>query len=93
MPRLLVRYEDLVLNTEETLHRICDRIEEPFDSRMLSFSRHTTVKQNIAWGDEMVRPLDKSRVERWKSDNHIEVVNRCMSNPQAVALMRKLDYI
>ena len=90
---LLVRYEDLILDTEKTLRRICDYIAEHFDPRMLDFQLHTSVQQDVAWEQETVKPLHKSRIGKWRSGEHDEVVQEFMKNPQAVSLMRRLNYL
>ncbi|MGI9556738.1 MAG: sulfotransferase [Solirubrobacterales bacterium] len=49
---LEVRYEDLVLDTEPTLHRICEFIDLPFDQAMLDY--HERSPERLA---EMAREL------------------------------------
>jgi len=90
---IIVRYEDLVLNTEETLRRVCDYIEEPFNSQMLDFHQHTSVQENVAWEHGTARPLHKRYVGRWRSSEHRDVVNEFMKSPQAVSLMHRLNYL
>jgi len=90
---LLVRYEDLILDTEETLHRICGYIEEPVDPRMLDFQLHTSVQQDVAWEHGTVEPLHRSRVGKWRDGEHEEVVQEFMKNPQAISLMHRLNYL
>lgn len=41
---LEVRYEDLVLNPSETLHRVCAHIDLPFNEQMLSYYERTPAR-------------------------------------------------
>jgi hypothetical protein len=90
---LLVRYEDLILDTEKTLRRICEYVEEPFDPCMLDFQVHTSVRQNVAWERGTVKPLHQSRIGRWQSVEYNDVIEEFLANPQAVSLMRRLNYL
>jgi hypothetical protein len=39
---LEIRYEDLVLDTESTLRRVCEFVELPWDERMLAYHREAS---------------------------------------------------
>ena len=49
-----VRYEDLVLDTEPTLRRVCDLVELPYDDAMLAY--HERAEQRL---QEKARDLDR----------------------------------
>jgi sulfotransferase family protein len=66
---LEVRYEDLVLYTEETLRSICAFLKEPFHEDMLTF--HVTAErempsESMKWHQTSVQAPDESKVFMWK---------------------------
>jgi len=66
---LLVRYEDLVLQTENTLRRICLFLEEPYDASMLDYHRTSTQEMpesSMQWHTTSVKPPDPSKLFLWK---------------------------
>jgi hypothetical protein len=64
-----VRYEDLVLNPEDSLRAICYFLSEPFEPRMLEY-HHEAGKEmpdrSLRWHQTSVSPLDTSKVYEWK---------------------------
>jgi hypothetical protein len=68
---LEITYEELVLNTEQTLERVCRFLAIPYDPRMLEF--HKNAGKNIApWGGELhyktFRPPQPDDVQRWRKE-------------------------
>lgn len=61
---VLVRYEDLVANTEASLRRICDLLEIPFSEKMLEFHNSKLTQDNAA-----KNPLWKNLAREVMSDN------------------------
>jgi hypothetical protein len=66
---LEVRYEDLVLKTEEVLRTICAFLHEPYQEDMLAY--HTTAAQevpaeSIQWHTNSVKAPDASKLYTWK---------------------------
>lgn len=66
---LEVRYEDLVLSTEETLRTICAFLKEPFHGDMLDF--HVTAEkempsESMKWHRTSVQAPDDRKVSMWK---------------------------
>lgn len=62
---LEVSYEELVLNPEETLKKICDYLEVPFTRECLEFyKKEKPVK--TASQDQVRKPLYTSSIGRWK---------------------------
>jgi len=69
-----IHYEDLVLNTEDSLKKICRFLNLDFDSKMLTF--HENAEQNIvAWEvqhhKKTMRPPMESDVYRWKRESNL----------------------
>ena len=72
---LEIKYEDLVLKTEETLEKICTFIGEKYDSRMLNFYKNgaieemdTSKPQNNQYHKKTLRPPKPSDVYRWRKE-------------------------
>jgi SAM-dependent methyltransferase len=65
---LVVRYEDLVLDTEKVLRKLCDFIGIPFSAKMLHYPEMVSKKvpENRRWlWPALNQPPDKSKVNRW----------------------------
>jgi hypothetical protein len=66
---LEVRYEDLVLKTEETLRTICAFLREPYDENMLIYYETAETempKESMKWHRNSVRRPDSHMVYAWK---------------------------
>lgn len=57
---LLVRYEDLCRNTIETLERVCNFVNVPFDVKLLQFKEH---KGHLLMGNHMMYDANQEIVE------------------------------
>lgn len=76
---LEVRYEDLVLEPESVLRRVCDFVELPWDPKMIRYyegaharlqrdnDNPTAAHHHAAWRDAAVPPKT-DRVARWRTD-------------------------
>jgi hypothetical protein len=66
---LEVFYEDLVVNTEHTLRRVCDFLGETYEPEMLDFDR-TAVgempRESLAWHAQSVKRPDPDKVGQWR---------------------------
>ncbi|MEM9904050.1 MAG: sulfotransferase [Cyanobacteria bacterium P01_D01_bin.44] len=72
---LEIRYEDLVLKTEETLKNICTFIGEEYDSRMLDFYKNSAVKEiaidkphHAQHHTKTRRPPNPTDTYRWRAE-------------------------
>jgi hypothetical protein len=70
----VVRYEDLVLDTERTLHRVCDFLGLPFAPEMRAFFRNASanVQQwelDIGAHGKLLRPPSVDDVGRWRRES------------------------
>jgi hypothetical protein len=66
---LELRYEDLVVEPEQRLRRVCQFLGEEFDPRMLDF--HLDAARSLPEGgfhEPVRRPLTSRRVERWRHE-------------------------
>ena len=68
--RTLLRYEDLVLNPEETVRSLCAFLEEDFYPEMLSFykdsSRYMKAEAAESFNKAATRPISADRLHKWK---------------------------
>jgi len=77
---LIVRYEDVVLDTRAALQTICDFLGERFEPAMLRFFETTAGQLSLIDGDihrKLERPPRADDVERWRremSDDRIAEV-------------------
>ena len=78
---LEIKYEDIVLKTEETLKHICKFIEEEYDSKMLSFYKNGAIKEMAVdqphheqYHTKTRRPPRPSDTYRWRREmNWIDI--------------------
>ena len=68
----LLRYEDLIENTETTMKAVCHFLEVPYESSLMEY-RTTTTKRFTEYTEEyknkhrsLLKPIDKSIAEKWK---------------------------
>ncbi|MGM0441609.1 MAG: sulfotransferase family protein [Elusimicrobiota bacterium] len=92
-PRVMtVKYENLILNYQETIKKICDFMDEECPPQMKEWINHTNVQDNQAWEDGVTKLHSKS-IGKWKTTEDKERVDKIMGNPKVVELMEKLKYI
>tara|TARA_B100001057_G_C22692281_1_gene888268 strand:+ start:135 stop:893 length:759 start_codon:yes stop_codon:yes gene_type:complete len=88
---LIVKYEDLVNNFNETIKSIFDFLGLELVDEVYNYSKHTSVKYNNAWSSE-VKKIHKTR-SKLISNRDKERINSFMRNRKAVKLLKKLNYI
>ena len=88
---LTIKYENLILNYNETIEEICDFINEECTEELYSYLEHTNVKDNNAWYNGAQKLHSKS-VEKWKKDKNKARVAEVMENAEVVELLKKLNY-
>ncbi len=89
---ILVKYEDLVFNTENELLRICNFCGLDYESSMLNFHQTSTIKKNVAWSGEKVSKINQTRIKRWKNDKHKHIINAFNNDLECLSLLSKLNY-
>ena len=90
---LTVKYEDLILDTKNTLHKICDHIEVDFDENMLNYQNHTNLTDNVAWGDSQASAVHAKSINKWKNTEDKDRINEVYKNNLAVNLLKRLNYV
>jgi len=89
---LTLKYEDLVIEPEETIKSICSFIDEDFSKSLLSHAEHTHIKRDKAWFGE-AEPLHQRSVGKWKRPEFKERIEEFMQNPDAVRLLKYFKYV
>ena len=81
VPILDVRYEEVVLDTEEQVRRILDFLELPWDDRCLKFYENRRAVQTSS-KDQVRRPIYTSSLARWKFyEKHITPLIASLTTP------------
>ena len=92
-PQVLnIRYEDLIDVFEPTMQKIYNFIDEPVPDSLLVWNKKTTIKRSKHWG-KPVQKLYADSIKRWQKPEHKEKIDRFMQNKEAVALLKKLNYL
>ena len=87
---LEIRYEELVENTEATVRKICDFLDEPFEATMLE---NTAAGKRIAGPTghhEVAAPVSVGSVANWKTK--MTVFDQKLSEQMVGPLLRELGY-
>lgn len=79
--RLLIRYEDLIMNFRSTVDKLLDFLNLAHDERMLGYYNTKSYEPNefLQWKEKVNSKPDRSRVGRYKQDlsqNQINTFNR-----------------
>jgi hypothetical protein len=92
-PRVLtVRYEDIVLDFEPTIRRVCDFLGEEFLPELLDWSSKTNIRWQKSWHQGSVRPLYKTAIGRWRSAGYNKIIDQFLSNIQSRECLQRLGY-
>lgn len=63
-----IKYEDLILDTEKELKKICSFIEEEFEPQMLNISEDAGAYiPNWEWHQQLKKPINKNHIQLWKT--------------------------
>lgn len=65
-----VRYEDLVLDTESTLRRLCAFLNEPYDAGMLDYHEAAATEMpadSLKWHEASISAPNASKADEWRS--------------------------
>ncbi len=90
---LTIRYEDIVTNYAATMKKVCKHIGVDYNHYIDNWYKYASVKTNIAYKNNNVKPLFNSSLEKWKLIQHKNKTKEFMKNEEAVELLKKLGYI
>lgn len=87
-----IRYEDLVSDFEATIAGICRFLEIDLSPEILHWHDHTTVQKNRALYSP-IQQISDSSVGKWKNPENKDRVRQLTTIPEALALLKKMDYM
>lgn len=87
-----VRYEDLLMQYETTVRKICRFIGETFHPAFLEYPATAAVNRSLAW-EGAAKKLSTSSIGRWKRPEYAFRVEALLSEPGAVDLLRHFGYL
>jgi hypothetical protein len=92
IPQMLtLRYEDLVMDFERTIGRICEFLDEEVTPEILSWNKCTKIKEHEAWF-EKAQPIHDRSIGIWKQATYRRRIEELMKMPQAVSLLKHYGY-
>ena len=89
---LVVRYEDLILDFEPTVGRICAFLGEEVHPNLLSWHDHATVRRHVAWADRVAR-LHPESIGKWRLPENKRWVEPLLALDQARRLLTHYGYV
>jgi hypothetical protein len=89
---LTIRYEDLVEQYEKTIGSVCSFLEIPLSEEILNWHKFATVRQNNALFSEIAK-INSSSIGKWHKTENTERVSRLTEKHEAVALLKKFNYL
>jgi hypothetical protein len=89
---LTVRYEDLIEDHLRCLREICRFIGEDYSKSFEDYPKSSSLKSSVAWFDKAESVHKRSR-ERWKKEEHEEVVEKLLSMPKAEDHLKHYNYM
>jgi hypothetical protein len=89
---LVVRYEDLVLEFEPTVRRICGFLGEEVHPHLLDWHSHATVRRHVAWSGRVSR-LHPESVGKWRRPENRKWVEPLLALDQAHRLLAHYGYL
>jgi hypothetical protein len=87
-----IKYEDLVTDGKDALHKLCDFIGEEYEDGMLSYYKDKRQTKIGAWAHESM-PVHSKSIRKWEAAEHSEILSKFMENSEAVTLLMKLGYL
>lgn len=92
-PRVFnIRYEDLVLDYEQSVRGICDFIEEEFHPDFLFFPASAKIQSFDTWNFK-TESLKVSSIGRWKKAEYENAVSGLLATPGAKELLNHYNYL
>lgn len=88
-----LRYEDLVMETEETLERLGAFLGEELSGFAESWVERARIRSFESPERRPARPLDRSGIGRWQKPEHRERAEALMRHPRARDLLAELGYL
>ncbi len=88
---LTVKYENLVLDYDATVQKICKFIGEKCAEELYSWKQYTNVRNNEAWSGS-VKELYSISIKKWQREENQKRIAEVMKHEEVVELLKELDY-
>jgi hypothetical protein len=91
---LTIRYEDLVIDYERTIKKICQHIEEKCDGRVINWYENTKIKRSINIRGTKITPLFTDSIRKYKklNFNNQKILDEFKKNKRATELLKVYKY-
>lgn len=91
-PRVLtLKYEDLILKFDETIHKICNYLSLKYHPNFSEWENHATIRTSKHWNSS-VQKIYSGAVGKWEKEEHRDRYLEFLKNQDAVYLLKKLEY-
>lgn len=88
---LTLLYENLILNREEMIRKICEFIQEDYMPQLDNWVNNSTVRKNKAWGHE-VKEVTIDSLHKWKNATHKGQIQAIESNQEIRRIAQYFGY-
>lgn len=78
-------FEKLVNNPKNELEKLCKFLGLKFERRLLNYSKFTSVKRNIAWGNKNVKSIDRLKNKNYNLFKN-KVIEKYNKDKEAIKL-------
>ncbi len=86
-----LRYEDLIVDFEDTMAKLLSFLELPFTDEVQHWHDHATVRTNAAYF-RPVQDIHAKSLEKWKRTTDTERMDTFLDYPGAVELLERCGY-
>ena len=87
-----LKYEDLILDYENTMTRLLDFLELDFTDQIKNWHDNTAVRQSNAIFENEIKDLHQQSIGKWKKEENREKVNKIMDYKAIPELLTQLNY-
>ncbi|MEA3499537.1 MAG: sulfotransferase [Candidatus Marinimicrobia bacterium] len=88
----IIKYENIIYNFKSEIQNLCEFLGEDFSSEIRDWYKNTSVKKSKHWKSP-IKAIHNKAIEKWRHAEHKEKLDEFMDNPEAVELLKKLNYI
>jgi hypothetical protein len=88
----LLKYEDLVRDTKNTLINLCQYLNIDFSENLLNHSQFTNFKGNVSLKNKIPEKIYNKSIKKWENEEHKEIIEEFKKNEEALKLMKFYSY-
>jgi hypothetical protein len=86
-----VKYEDLILDFENSVAEICSFLNIKLSKEILNWHMNATVTRNRAYYTK-VQQINASSIGKWKESKYEKRIEKLTENPKGLELLESLGY-